>query len=213
MKKKISKKWLYLVGVIIMMGCNSSKNVTTVTPSVEKDSLKCFEQSMRENIQVSDSAFFYNSIEIQIKKVPGEEYNYVQDGIIYSVDFNKVEKSIPPLVLFYAIKMVKQKGTNNIIATVNSTTKNNVEYILNYYRKDTQPEYEIINGQKTKIDPLYPKTFILSSNANIRYKGKLFNIEVSAVAPCYLLVDYRRISENAESTEEWKKYQFVPSLQ
>lgn len=201
-----------IIGVIIIFfGCSNTKKTSVVISTAKVDSLKPWEQSMRENIKISDSVFFYNSIEIQIKKTLDEEYNYVQDGIIYSVDFNKIEKSIPALVFLYTVEMTKKRGSNIIDAMVVSSVKDSVEYILNFYRKETQqPEYGMVNGQKTKITPLYPKTFILSGNAQIRYKGKLHNIDVSSIGLCYLFVDYRRITEDVESTEEWQQYQFIP---
>ena len=52
-----------LIGItILMFGCVNTQKTTKVISTKKIDSLKFWEQSMRENIKISDNVFFYKDV-------------------------------------------------------------------------------------------------------------------------------------------------------
>lgn len=220
----VNLKWLkpllvvlsIIVGLVLFImsnyGCVSNTTTPQSQPPIlvaeeKTDSLKPFEQRFRKNLAIGDSVTFYNNLEIKISKSIEEEYNYVENGIIFSVDSNKIAKFIPKLTACKLLDTKYKQGTKIIDVIIVSSTKNGVEYILNYFRRGSlSPETIIVNGQKRKVIIEDPDTFILGGNAILKYKNQRYKIDVTSDTRCYLFVDYRKIIAPEDPSEEgWTK--------
>lgn len=193
MKKK--KSWIkvliilmVLIVIVLMINSCSSQKVVVQQTVAPKDTLTVWEQKLRKNIDPKDSVRFYNSTEIKIARSFFDEFNFVEDGIIFSTDsivdlLRTVTLKTPGLM----VDMVKDRTGIINIMTVTFSRKE-IIYTLNFYRKGS-----VKNSKAEPIDN--PNIFIIGGRAVIFFRGATYkNIPIVTVGnkDCILFVDYRK---------------------
>ncbi|MFA6392752.1 MAG: hypothetical protein WCW54_01555 [Candidatus Paceibacterota bacterium] len=190
---------------VIFLGCTPQKETTKATTSVDSvkiDSLKNFEQRLKRDLSKKDTITFYNSIVLVIEKTEElqemEEHDFIENGVIYSVDSNKVAKKIPirtPMKISdVSYKIISNRKTCDFIQV--TCKRKNVEYFFTVCKKDI--------AEKTKTAK-NPDSFIFSATGTVKYNGKECNIKIVIPnPPCYLLVDFRKFIEPQDDNEGWE---------
>ncbi|MFA6295686.1 MAG: hypothetical protein WC666_04735 [Candidatus Paceibacterota bacterium] len=209
MKRKVFWILVTFFGVVIL-SCNVKKHATkttTLADSVKtekRDSLKPFEQRFKMNLSKKDTVTFYNDVVLLIEKSEelqqAEEHDFIENGVIYSVDSNRVAKKIPirtPMKISDVnYKIISNRKTCDFILV--TCKRKEVVYFFTVCKKDI--------AEKTKTAK-NPDSFIFSTTGTVKYNGKEYNIKVVIPnPPCYLLVDFRKFTEPQDDNEGWEMY-------
>ena len=181
---------LAFVLLVILFFFGSCRTQTMIKQTVVplKDTLTIWEQRLRKNIDVKDSVRFYNSTEIKVARSFFDEFNFVENGVIFSTDsIVDVLRTIPIKTPGLMVQMDKDRTGVINIETV-SFSKKEITYTLNFYRKGSVKVQK--DGSVTN-----PYSFILGGKATIFFRGhKYKDIPITTVGKddCVLLVNYRK---------------------
>lgn len=205
--------FIFAISFLGMMGCVSTKKAVVYAPM--SDSLKIFEQSMRANISLKDSVIFYNQTEIRLEKSAAGEFNFVQDGVIFSIDsLFEVSKSVQSRTSGIALDFNKKNGLIDVI-TISFSRSKEITYILSFFRKELviKPQQSVVIVNKRKVirnlPIVNPKSFILNSSAKLLFRGNSYDVRASTKGDgyCTILVDYRKkqvVLKEEGAAEGWK---------
>lgn len=221
--------FVLLVGIVITLGCNLTKEIPKSQSSLQKlEVVKpiVFIEKPLDGItaKISDSIFFYNSTKIEISGVSGGKITYVKNHKYETKDTSiKIFRTIDPLTPGILIDEIKtdNKGSKELKL---SFSKNDTTYTVYFIREDIMQELRKNNGNKT-IYALKKGSFVLGGNAFIYFKGqkliatakqifvtdtktpKTANI-VKPIEPCRLLYYHdfiKTVGEDYKTAEGWDK--------
>ena len=186
MKTK-SKSLLYFIGVIILAGCWTTKEVTTETETEQlqpklqpkqiqaENNFKIWRQSEFRQIQVGDIVSFYNNTEIVLRGTAYIEVIKLIDGKARKVKIPKyITKIIPART---PGKLISLERRNGIIG----------EMTISFSIKD---ETYICSFVIANDD-----SFILFGNAPLIYEGNEYITTAETTKICQLLWDYSEHEE------------------
>lgn len=201
-KNLINWKWgrilflvfLFFLTLWLFYGCKSSESTVSSSESVEKtevsDSLTTWKQSLFPNIKVKDSIYFYNNIEIILKKSLSE---FTKKGRNHAIESNdstfNIKYIIPERT---AGLMIKEPvfGTGGMNDMVISYSKDSVVYTLSFSRKGSfkKPIKNKETGKLEIIRDVDDENFVLNSKAKFVFRKFTYEAEVVGLKKATLLV-------------------------
>jgi len=217
---------LVLIGVVIVVGCNPTKEIQKQKPLQKLEVVKpiVFIEKPLDNIiaRVSDSVFFYNSTKIELSGVLGGSVTYVKNHKYETKDTSiKIVRNIEPLTPGILIDEVR-KDKNGSSELKLSFSKNDTTFTVYFIREDKMQELRKNSGNKT-VFVLKKGSFVLGGNAFIYFNGqkliataKQINITdtqtpgtaniVKPTEPCRLLYYhdlFKTVDEDYKTAEGW----------
>lgn len=177
MKKKLIFALSVGLLVIMLIGCYTTKKVTTEKPiSVEKKSghepeiylqSKLTGMTQTDSVKIYKKALFYNSAEISVEKVLGSRTFDVDDnGEINVVDsISQKQKIVDPFTPGGIQEIKVFKNYRGIISVVIvSFSKNDATYKFNFHRQ--QDGKFLLNGNALIVINDHPYRVIAKTNVN-----------------------------------------------